>query len=238
LKAALGRAKGKFTMAILGHPLYAGGRYQGGADAPLAGEWTGQTGPVQGLGGRAETEPFIAIHHLLREHKVEIVMAGDTHYFEHYRETYESDAGTRTMYHFVNGGGGAYMSIGTPLDWPSHPAVPDCAFYPRTNVVIDKLDRETPALKVPLWEWVKHFKAWPFTAETLASAFNYNFAPYLQSFVEVRVEGSKDRVVLIPHGANGPLRWRELEAFGTLVPDDKSGEDTVEFIIPMSKLRP
>jgi hypothetical protein len=56
-------------------------------------------------------------------------MAGDTHYFEHYRETYESDAGTRTMYHFVNGGGGAYMSIGTPLDWPSHPAVPDCAFY-------------------------------------------------------------------------------------------------------------
>jgi uncharacterized membrane protein HdeD (DUF308 family) len=236
LKAALGRAEGKFTMAILGHPLYAGGRYQGGADAPLAGEWTGQTGPAQGLGSRAEIEPFIAIHRLLREHKVEIVMAGDTHYFEHYRETYESDVGAHTMYHFVNGGGGAYMSIGTPLDWPSHPAVSDCAFYPRTDVVIDKLDRETPALKVPLWEWVKHFKAWPFTAETLSSAFNYNFAPYLQSFVEVRVEGSKDRVVLVPHGANGPLRWRELETFGALVPDSKSGEETVEFVIPMPRM--
>jgi hypothetical protein len=238
LTAALGRAKGRFTMAILGHPLYAGGRYQGGTDAPLAGEWTGHSSAPPILHGRTEIEPFIAIHRLLREHKVEIVMAGDTHYFEHYLETYESDAGTRTMYHFVNGGGGAYMSIGSPLDWPQVPAVPDCAFYPRKDIVIDKLDRETPALKAPLWQWVKHFKAWPFTAETLASAFNYNYAPYLQSFVEVRVEGSKDRVVLIPHGANGPLRRRELEAFGALLPDDKSGEDIVEFIIPMSNPRP
>jgi hypothetical protein len=42
-------------------------------------------------------------------------MAGDTHYFEHYREPYEAEGTTRTMYHFVNGGGGAYMSIGTPI---------------------------------------------------------------------------------------------------------------------------
>ena len=36
LKAALERSRGKFTMAILGHPLYAGGRYQGGpSDMPL-----------------------------------------------------------------------------------------------------------------------------------------------------------------------------------------------------------
>ena len=42
LKDALGRAKGKFTMVILGHPLYAGGRYQAGADEPFAGEWVAQ----------------------------------------------------------------------------------------------------------------------------------------------------------------------------------------------------
>ena len=29
-----------------------------------------------------------------------------------------------------------YMSIGTPLDWPSTPAVPDCAFFPRTDFLI------------------------------------------------------------------------------------------------------
>jgi uncharacterized membrane protein HdeD (DUF308 family) len=238
LKAALGRATGKFRMVILGHPLYAGGRYQGGNDGPLAGEWTGQPSPEPGIGGRAETEPFIAIHRLLREHQVEIVMAGDTHYFEHYRESYPSDERAHVMHHFVNGGGGAYMSIGTPLDWPRVPAVPDCAFYPRTDVVIDKLDRETPIWKVPLWQWTKQLKAWPFTAETLAPAFNYNRAPYLQSFVEVRVEGSKDRVRLIPYGVSGPLRWRELETFGALVPSEKSADDTVEFIVPMSKQGP
>ena len=78
------------------------------------------------------------LHQALAEHQVEIVMAGDTHYFEHYLEKYESPGGTRTMQHFVNGGGGAYMSIGTPLDWPRQPAIPDCAFFPRTDAVIAK----------------------------------------------------------------------------------------------------
>lgn len=142
------------------------------------------------------------------------------------------------MHHFVNGGGGAYMSIGTPLDWPRVLAVPDCAYFPRRDFLIDKLDRETPTWKVPLWQWTKHLKAWPFTAETLAPAFDYNRAPYIQSFIEVRVEGSKDRVRLIPHGARGPLRWRELDSFGALVPAEKSGDDIVEFIVPMPRRQP
>jgi hypothetical protein len=164
-------------------------------------------------------------------------MAGDTHYFEHYLEAYHAGGRTSTMHHFVNGGGGAYMSIGTSLDWPRSPALPDCAFFPRTDVLIDKLDRETPAWKVPLWQWVKHLRAWPFTSEALAGAFDYNHAPFLQSFVEVRVEGSKDQVRLIPHGANGPLRWRELEIFGSVMPAGNTGDDPVEFIVPMSKQR-
>ncbi len=235
LIAALERAKGKFTMVLLGHPLYAGGRYQGGPDGPLAGEWTGPAEAAPVLGGRAETEPFIAIHRLLRQHQVQIVMAGDTHYFEHYRESYSNGATTNVMHHFVNGGGGAYLSIGTPLDWPAAPAVPDCAFYPRTDAVIAKLDRETPFWKAPFWQWTKRFKAWPFTAETLAPAFDYNRAPYLRSFVEVRVEASKNQVRLIPHGANGPLRWRDLETYGALTPPDQPAQDVVEFIIPMSR---
>ena len=160
-------------------------------------------------------------------------MAGDTHYIEHYVERYPVEKGTRTMYHFVNGGGGAYLSIGTPLDWPDRPAVPDCAFFPRTDAVIAKLDRDTPGWKVPLWQWVKHFRAWPATAETLAGAFDYGRAPFFQSFVEVRVEGSANRVRLIPHGANGPLRWRDLQTFGAIVPDGKTGDDLMEVLVPM-----
>jgi hypothetical protein len=240
LRAALGRSRGKFTMVVLGHPLYAGGRYQGGEDGPIAGEWVpGDRLPeISGHGRGAAVEPFAAIHRLLREHGVEVVMAGDTHYFEHYRETYQDGGRDRTMYHFVNGGGGAYLSIGTPLDWPATPAVPDCAFFPRTDVLIDKLDRETPAWKVPLWQWVKRLGGWPFTAETLAGAFSYERAPYFHSFVEVRVERSKDRVRMIPHGANGPLRWRDLETFGAVVPAGKTASDNVEFVVALPPLKP
>jgi Calcineurin-like phosphoesterase len=240
LKAALERSRGKFTMAILGHPLYAGGRYQGGNDEPFAGEWVARDGQSEVLGQRlgAVILPFAAIHQLLREYQVEVVMAGDTHYFECYQESYEAAGAKRIMHHFVNGGGGAYMSIGTPLDWPKQPAVPDCAFFPRKDFLIDKLDRETPAWKTPLWLWVKYLHAWPLTAESMAGAFVYSQAPYLQSFVEVRVENSKDQVRLIPHGARGPLRWRELETFGALMPIGKTGADMVEVVLPMSKRNP
>jgi uncharacterized membrane protein HdeD (DUF308 family) len=241
LKAALERSKGKgkFTMVIPGHPLYAGGRYQGGDSELRAGEWAGDDLPSQvaGRSFRAEVEPFAALHRLLRERQVEVVMAGDTHYFEYYGEAYPAEGRTRTMYHFVNGGGGAYISIGTPLDWPSTPAVPDCAFFPRRDFLIQKLDRETPAWKAPLWQWTKRFRAWPFSAETLAGAFSYNQAPYLQSFVEVRVEGSKNQVRLIPHGADGPLRWGALETFGSVMPPGKSADDLVEFVVAMPARR-
>jgi hypothetical protein len=69
----------------------------------------------------------------------------------------------------------------------------------------------------------------------LAGAFLYNRAPYLQSFVEVRVESSKDQVRLIPHGAEGPLRWQELETFGAIKPSGATSEDIVEFVIPMAE---
>jgi uncharacterized membrane protein HdeD (DUF308 family) len=235
LTAALERSRGKFTMAILGHPLYAGGRYQGGNDGLLTGEWTAPELPSEVAGYRlsADTAPFSAIHQLLRKHQVEVVMAGDTHYFEYYRETYETEGTTRAMHHFVNGGGGAYMSIGTPLDWPREPAVPDCAIYPRKDFVIEKMDRETPPWKTPLWLWVKHLSAWPLTAETLAGAFVYSRAPYLQSFVEIQVKGSTNEVHLIAHGANGPLRWRDMQTHGTVIPAGKSADDIVVFVVPM-----
>jgi uncharacterized membrane protein HdeD (DUF308 family) len=243
LKAALERSTGKFTMVIPGHPLYAGGRYQGGDDEMRSGEWTGEdlvsgnrspnnNSPLTTHHSQL-TEPFAALHRLLREHQVEVVMAGDTHYFEYYEEAYPAEGRTRIMHHFVNGGGGAYISIGTPLDWPSAPAVPDCAFFPRRDSLIQKLDQETPAWKAPLWQWTKRFRAWPFTAETLAGAFNYNQAPYLQSFVEVRVEGSKNQVRLILHGADGPIRWRALETFGSVMPPGKAADDFVEFALAM-----
>jgi uncharacterized membrane protein HdeD (DUF308 family) len=237
LKTALERARGKFIMVILGHPLYTGGRYMAAKDVDVQGEWEPSEATAEVLGQALErqTEPFAAIHQLLREHRVDVVMAGDRHYFECYQEPYEANGKTRTMHHFVNGGGGAYMSIGVPLDWPSQPILANCAYFPRKDLVINKLDRETPIWKAPLWAWVKHLHAWPLSVEPMAGAFVYSKAPYVQSFVEVRIENTKREVRLIPHGANGVLRWSELDTFGALKPAGKAGTDTVEFVFPMPK---
>lgn len=201
LRAALARSRGNFTVAIVGHPFYAAGMYAGEAD-----------------------ESFRALHGVLREHGVQVVMAGDTHDFEFYREPGEQGA-----WHFVNGGGGAYLSIGTALDWPAQPVVSDYAFYPRTDAVTEKLSQETPWWKWPAWWWVQRFGAWPFSVEALSAVFDFNRAPFYQSFMEVRVERSAHRVTFALHGVDGPLRWRDLAVGGAARPARQADDQPVEF---------
>lgn len=210
LENALTRSQGKFKLVVLGHPFYAGGRYQGAADPG-----------------------FRALHELLRQHQVDVAMAGDTHYFEFYREHYETDGQPRTMLHFVNGGGGAYLSIGTPLDWPTQPALPEYAFYPRRDAIIAKLDRETPQWKQPLWFWLKRFHAWPSSSEAFASAFDFNRAPFFQSFVKVQVRGSANLVQIWPYGSTGRLRWRDLDLGQISLPEKATLDDYVDLPLPL-----
>jgi len=162
-------------------------------------------------------------------------MAGDTHDFEYYREKIAGDAAARVMHHFVNGGGGAYLSIGTALDFAKQPAVEDWAFYPRTDILRGKMDAEMPIWKQPFWYWIKWFKAWPFHIEALSGFFDFNHAPFFQSFVEVRVERSRRRVVLALNGAHGPLQWRDLQTGGAVLPPGGTFDDPVEFIVPMPR---
>lgn len=206
IDAALGRAKGAFTMAILGHPFVASGRERRG------------------------DESFARLRHRLQAAGVRIVMAGDTHDFEHY-----VDRATRPpMHHVVNGGGGAYLSIGTALDWPEQPAFDNHVFYPRTDALHAKLNAETPRWKWPAWAWVRRFGAWPFSVEALSAVFDFNRAPYFQSFVEVRVEQSRSRVVLAVIGVDGPLRWRDVQSSGEGRPPGAAGDDVVEFVVGMA----
>jgi len=69
--------------------------------------------------------------------------------------------------------------------------------------------------------------------EALSAAFDFNRAPFFQSSMEVRVEGSRDQARLILHGVHGPLTWRDLQVGGEARPADRSPEDVVEFVIPM-----
>jgi uncharacterized membrane protein HdeD (DUF308 family) len=210
LRAGLEQSRGKFTMVILGHPLYAGGQYQAGDD-----------------------DAFVAIHRLLREYGVALVMAGDTHDLEHYVERYRRDGRERVMHHVVNGGGGAYLSSGTALAWPAQPAVPEWAFYPSRADLTAKIDFHTPLWKWPFWVWTKRYGAWPFSVEWLSAAFDYNVAPFFQSFIEVRVEPSAGRVRLLPWGVHGRLRWADLEASPGWRPAKSDPQEPVEIILPM-----
>jgi hypothetical protein len=221
IERALGRSRGKFTMAIVGHP-----RFAGGHDIPPFAE---------GHDVSESLEKFAALYRLLANHNVKIAMAGDTHDFEYYRETIGGGGAARAMHHFVNGGGGAYLSIGTALDFPRQPAVEEWAFYPRTDDLRRKLDAETPLWKQPFWYWIKWFNAWPFSVEALSGLFDFNHAPFFQSFMEVRVERSRRRVVLILNGVGGPLRWRDLQIGGAVLPPDVTLDDPVEFIVPMER---
>ena len=210
LKTALAAAHGKFKMAILGHPLYVAGEYMAEGN-----------------------KPFAEIHRLLRDHGVQVVMAGDTHDLEYYTEGYTHAGGPRTMHHFVNGGGGAYLSMGTALGPPERMPAGPWAFYPARAPLVAKIDANTPFWKAPAWWWTRRFHAWPFSAEWLSPAFDYNVAPFFQSFFEVRVEPSANRVRLLPWGVHGRLRWSDLETSVGLRPAGISADLPAEWIFEL-----
>jgi hypothetical protein len=212
LRAALESARGKMKMAILGHPLFAGGHYLGDSAAE-----------------------FTALHELLREHHVAIVMAGDTHDLEYYAE--HRVGSPMVTHHFVNGGGGAYLSFGTALAWPDRPATSQWAFYPNKVDVVAKIDATTPRWKWPAWWWTKTLGGWPFSTEWLSAAIDSNVAPFYQSFVEVRIEATKGLLRLRPYGVHGRLRWSDMEASAGTRPAGAIPDSPVEWVVEMRERR-
>ena len=209
LEGALERAASKTIMAIVGHPFYAGGH-----DVTLG------------------DDEFVRLKRILLDRGVTIVMGGDTHDLEYYGET--GAAGAPAVHHFVNGGGGAYLSFGTALSWPVQVPVSDWAHYPDRLAVSQKIEAQTPWWKRPAWWWTAEFDAWPFSAEWLSAVFDYNVAPFFQSFVLVNVESSAGRVRIIPYGVHGRLSWKEMGAS----PNLRAGaadDAFVEWVIPMTR---
>ena len=207
LESALGRARGKLTMAILGHPFYA-----------------------KAYDMTEGNEPFARLKRLLLDHGVTILMAGDTHDLEYYAEPARGAA--PAAHFFVNGGGGAYLSMGTALQWPDAPPVAEWALYPGRDAIVAKVDRLTPWWKRPAWWWTERHQAWPFSAEYLSALFDYNVAPFFQSFLEVRVEASARRVRLLPHGVHGRLRWKDITRSAGLAAATRDDE-LAEWVVPM-----
>jgi len=210
LEQALTRAGTNFKLVVLGHPFL-----------------------VAGADTTANDPEFRKIYETMKRFSVDIVMAGDTHDFEFYKEKYSTESAQKEMLHFVDGGGGAYLSIGTSLAFPEHPVAPDYAFYPRTDELTAKIRRESPYWKLPFLVWLRALGGYPFDSEMVSGAFDFNYAPFFQSFLEVNVERSQKRVRLQLYGVNGPLRWRDIQVGGQVKPADKTDDDLVEFIAPL-----
>jgi hypothetical protein len=116
------RAAGHLILVIAGMPLY--------VDAQFA----GQRQPPEGLARGRISYGLREIYELLRRYNVDVVMGGDTHAFQRYEVRYTGEDGaTYTMHHFVNGGGGAYLSrpvdFAWPVDWHSAPTLRPSAVY-------------------------------------------------------------------------------------------------------------
>jgi hypothetical protein len=71
------------------------------------------------------------------------------------------------MFHFVNGGGGAYLSIGTAIGFPEKPSTENYAFYPRTDELEAKI-RQEPKWKMPFFFWMQWLHGYPFTSEVVS----------------------------------------------------------------------
>ncbi len=207
LDAALARSAGKTTMAVVGHPFYTGGHDATEGD-----------------------EAFSHLKATLLSHGVTIMMAGDTHDLEYY-----SEPDNPTQY-FVNGGGGAYLSFGTSLAWPTRIPTANWAYYPNRDDVTGKIEARTPWWKRPAWWWTRQLGAWPFTAEWLSAVFDYNVAPFFQSFMKITVERSTNRIRVIPYGIHGRLTWGELAVSDTLRQSGASGNTPAEWVVPMSSV--
>ncbi len=138
------------------------------------------------------------------------------------------------MLHIVNGGGGAYLSLGTALADAEKMPAPVWAFYPATRPVVDKVVENNPLWKRPIWFWASRLGGWPWSAEWLSAAFDYNVAPFFQSFVEVRVEPTAGRVRLLPWGVHGRLRWSDLVTSPGLRPAGVRPDSPVEWTLPLS----
>jgi uncharacterized membrane protein HdeD (DUF308 family) len=210
LTGALERATGKTTMAIVGHPFFAGGHDSTEGD-----------------------DEFTRLKALLLDHGVTIVMAGDTHDLEYYNE--QRGANSPPVSHFVNGGGGAYLSFGTALSWPAAVPFTDWAHYPNRSVVAAKIAAESPWWKQPAWWWTTRFDAWPFSAEWLSAVFDYNVAPYFQSFVVVKVEPSAHRIRILPYGVHGRLTWADLASSNSLQSSHPDRQAFVEWVVPTTR---
>ena len=124
-------------------PAQADGSRARSSDRPASSRWRSSAirssrVATTDLGRRA----FAGLKQLLLRHGVTILMAGDKHDLEYYARA--GRCPPTPVHYFVNGGGGAYLSLGTALAWPAQPPTADWAYYPTRDAVAGKIEARPP----------------------------------------------------------------------------------------------
>ena len=210
LRAALDASRGKMVMAILGHPFFAGGH-----DV-----------------ARGDPE-FMAVRNLLRAHGVRVVMAGDTHDLEYYEEPVTGRHGTvhRAPLGERRRRSLSELRIGAGVAGAARPR--DVGATIRITAMSSRrFAIYTPWWKWPAWVWTRSFGAWPSSAEWLSAMFDYNVAPFFQSFVVVTVDPAARRITIRPWGIHGPLTWKDFDRSPSVLPAGTPLDGVVEWVVP------
>ena len=76
----------------------------------------------------------------------------------------------------------------------------------------------------------RSFGAWPSSAEWLSAMFDYNVAPFFQSFVVVTVEPAARRIHQAV-GHRGPLTWKDFDRSPSVVPPGAGADAVVEWVV-------
>ena len=160
-------------------------------------------------------EPFARLKRLLVDHGVTIMMAGDTHDLEYYVEP--PGASTPAVHYFVNGGGGAYLSLGTALEWPDEPPTAEWAFYPSRDAVARKIELEDAVVEAAGLVVGEPPACLAVPDRVSLRAVRLQRGAVLSELRRgsSRAVGS-GRVRLLPYGVHGRLRWRDLSRSAVL----------------------
>ena len=98
-------------------------------------------------------------------------------------------------------------------------------------MVVEKIVGYTPWWKWPAWVWTRSFGAWPSSPEWLSAMFDYNVAPFFQSFVVVTVDPAERRITIRPWGVRGPLTWNDFDRSESVMPPDAAPDGAVEWVV-------
>ncbi|MBA3469778.1 MAG: metallophosphoesterase [Herpetosiphonaceae bacterium] len=198
--------------------------------------------PLYVNGAFAAGDQARSIYELLRRYETHVVMGGDTHSYQHYQVKYLTHKGTpHTSHHFVNGGGGAYLSAPVDLNWRTPtgmtPLEQRFVYRDPEHEIVDQVLLKTifPSAKELRAKFTGQAEGWALRrwlvgrepgllSRGLTNALDHDRSPLLQSFVTLSMARTPDgwRLRVVPWFTKGPKDELQPQApIDILAPTDE-----------------